>query len=112
MGVSDPREIEVLSHGTFSSGSSVCHPDVSLSIIPLTVAFSVVAGALLTTAVCVIASVMESYAIFALAPPILFSEVCLQLLLFDVLARFKLPQPCRMSSVPKGAPFRPGVYYM
>ncbi|KAF8589691.1 hypothetical protein K439DRAFT_1331778 [Ramaria rubella] len=69
-------------------------------------------GALLTTAVCAVAGVRESYKIFALAPPILFSEVCLQLLVLDLLSTWKVPQPCRMSSVPKGAPFRPGVYYI
>ncbi|KAF8528171.1 hypothetical protein BU17DRAFT_39253 [Hysterangium stoloniferum] len=69
-------------------------------------------GAALTTAICAVAGTLESYHLFALAPLILFGEVCLQVIIFNTLARFKVSQPCRISSVPKGEPFRPGVYYV
>jgi len=69
-------------------------------------------GAALTTIICAVAGALESYHLFAFAPLILFGEVSLQVLVFNTLARFNVAQPCRISSVPKGEPFRPGVYYV
>lgn len=33
-----------------------------------------------------------------------------EILVIDILAFFKVPAPCRISSIPKGAQLRPGIY--
>lgn len=43
------------------------------------------------------------------APTMLFA-IGVELILVDILRYFKVPAPCRISSLPQGAPLRPGVY--
>lgn len=43
------------------------------------------------------------------APTMLFA-VGVELLLVDILRIMKVPAPCRISSLPRGAPLRPGIY--
>ena len=43
------------------------------------------------------------------APTMLFA-IGLELLLVDILRVLKVPAPCRISSLPRGAPLRPGIY--
>ncbi|KAF1942726.1 hypothetical protein EJ02DRAFT_160331 [Clathrospora elynae] len=43
------------------------------------------------------------------APTMLFA-IGIELLIVDVLRVFNVPAPCRISSLPQGAPLRPGVY--
>lgn len=37
---------------------------------------------------------------------------CLSLITQDILRVLKVPQPCRISSLPRGSPFRPGIYHI
>lgn len=43
------------------------------------------------------------------APTMLFA-IGVELILVDILRYFKVPAPCRISSLPQGAPLRPGIY--
>jgi hypothetical protein len=43
------------------------------------------------------------------APTMLFA-VGVELILVDILRIMKVPAPCRISSLPQGAPLRPGIY--
>lgn len=43
------------------------------------------------------------------APTMMFAIGC-ELLLVDILRIMKVPAPCRISSLPQGAPLRPGIY--
>jgi hypothetical protein len=43
------------------------------------------------------------------APTMLFAIGC-ELLLVDILRIMNVPAPCRISSLPQGAPLRPGIY--
>ncbi|KAH8633869.1 hypothetical protein IG631_12505 [Alternaria alternata] len=43
------------------------------------------------------------------APTMMFAIGC-ELLLVDILRYMNVPAPCRISSLPQGAPLRPGIY--
>jgi hypothetical protein len=43
------------------------------------------------------------------APTMLFA-IGVELILVDILRVMKVPAPCRISSLPQGAPLRPGIY--
>jgi hypothetical protein len=43
------------------------------------------------------------------APTMLFA-IGVELILVDILRVLKVPAPCRISSLPQGAPLRPGIY--
>jgi hypothetical protein len=43
------------------------------------------------------------------APTMLFA-IGVELILVDILRYMKVPAPCRISSLPQGAPLRPGIY--
>jgi hypothetical protein len=43
------------------------------------------------------------------APTMLFA-IGVELIIVDILRIMKVPAPCRISSLPQGAPLRPGIY--
>lgn len=48
--------------------------------------------------------------VLAMPAPTMLFAIGVQLLLVDVLRYMNKPAPCRISSLPKGAPLRPGIY--
>lgn len=48
--------------------------------------------------------------LLAMPPSTMLFAIGFQLLLLDVLRLRGIPAPCRISSLPKGAPLRPGIY--
>lgn len=66
----------------------------------------------LMTGLSVITGLLESYHLFAFSSIIIASEMCLQIIFFNILAQYNIPQPCRISSIQRGEPFRPALYYI
>jgi len=48
--------------------------------------------------------------VLAMPAPTMLFAIGVELILVDILRYFKVPAPCRISSLPQGAPLRPGVY--
>lgn len=48
--------------------------------------------------------------VLAMPAPTMLFAIGVELLLVDILRIMKVPAPCRISSLPQGAPLRPGIY--
>lgn len=48
--------------------------------------------------------------VLAMPAPTMMFAIGVELLLVDILRIMKVPAPCRISSLPQGAPLRPGIY--
>jgi hypothetical protein len=48
--------------------------------------------------------------LLAMPAPTMMFAIGVELLIVDVLRIMKIPAPCRISSLPQGAPLRPGIY--
>lgn len=48
--------------------------------------------------------------VLAMPAPTMLFAIGVELLIVDVLRILKVPAPCRISSLPQGAPLRPGIY--
>jgi hypothetical protein len=48
--------------------------------------------------------------VLAMPAPTMLFAIGVELIVVDILRYMKVPAPCRISSLPQGAPLRPGIY--